>query len=58
MYEESGVPRVDLDRVFELTIANSSVISYLHLGRPETILVDLPERIEEQFEQMAKQDVR
>jgi len=58
MYEESGVPRGDLDRLFELTIANSSVISYLHLGRPETILVDLPKRIEEQFKQMAKQDVR
>jgi len=58
MYEGSGVPRAGLDRVFELTIANSSVISYLHLGRPETILIDLPERIEEQFKQMAKQDVR
>lgn len=58
MYEESGVPRVDLDRVFELTIANSSIISYLHLGRPETILVDLRDRIEEQFKQMAEQDVR
>ncbi|WP_183232474.1 CHAT domain-containing protein [Bradyrhizobium sp. SBR1B] len=57
MYEESGVPRGDLDRVFELTIANSSVISYLHLGRPETILIDLPERIEQQFKQMAEQDV-
>ncbi|MBR0927602.1 CHAT domain-containing protein [Bradyrhizobium diazoefficiens] len=56
MYEESGVPRADLDRVFELTIANSSAISYLHLGRPETILIDLPGRIEEQFKQIAKQD--
>lgn len=54
MYEENGVPRDDLDRVFELAIANSSAISYLHLGRPETILVDLPERIEQQLQEMTQ----
>lgn len=52
MYEESGVPRAELKRVSELTIAGSSVISYLNLGRPETILIDLPERIEQQLKQI------
>ena len=54
MYEENGVPKADLARIFEMQIANSSAISYLHLGRPETILIDLPERIELQFNEMAE----
>lgn len=56
MYEERGVPRADLERIFRLVIANSSAISYLHLGRPETILIDLPERIEQQLQNMAEGD--
>lgn len=53
LFEESGVPRVHLERIFETVIANSSAISYLHLGRPETILIDVPERVRHQFQQMA-----
>ncbi|WP_274629019.1 hypothetical protein [Arvimicrobium flavum] len=52
MYEESGVPKADLERILELAIANSSAISYLHLGKPETILIDLPDRIEPQLQHM------
>jgi hypothetical protein len=51
MYEERGVARADLLRLLEVVIANSSVISYLQLGRPETITIDLPERIERQFQE-------
>lgn len=53
MSEGAGVPRTDLNRIFELTIASSSAISYLHLARPETIVIDLPDRIEQQFKDMA-----
>lgn len=54
MYEECGIPRGELERIFKLAIANSSAISYLHLGRPETIIIDVPERIEKQLQYIAE----
>ncbi|WP_395821716.1 hypothetical protein [Devosia sp.] len=35
-----GLTREDIDKEFEIAVATSDVISYLHVGRPETILVD------------------
>lgn len=48
-YQDVGVSKQDLMRVIEMTIANSSAISYIHLGRPETISIDLSERIDHQL---------
>lgn len=36
---ELGIKRTDLTRELEFTVANSSAISYLHVGRPETIII-------------------
>ncbi len=38
-----------VDKALELVIANSSAISYLHMGRPETILIDTEERLKQQI---------
>lgn len=35
-----------LKRELELAIANSSVLAYLNIGRPETIFVDADDRLE------------
>ena len=43
--DESGKLQSEL----ELSVANSSVISYLQVGRPETILIDSAKRIERQL---------
>lgn len=44
----TGLDRTDVLKELEFAIANSSTISYLHVGRPETILIDDPERVKEQ----------
>jgi len=45
MLVERGLKSASLQRELELTVANSSVISYLNIGRPETILVDVEGRL-------------
>jgi hypothetical protein len=47
--EEIGLSRNTLESEFESAIANSSVISYLQIGRPETILIDDRTRVEAQM---------
>ena len=47
--EETGHSRRSLELELEIAVANSSVISYLQVGRPETILIDDRERIKEQL---------
>lgn len=37
--EETGMETKELSRLLEIAIAHSSAISYLHLGRPETIII-------------------
>jgi hypothetical protein len=44
-----GLDRGMLERELEMVVANSDVISYLHVGRPETILIDDPARIADQL---------
>lgn len=50
--EEMGVSGLALD--LETAIANSSVISYLQIGRPETILIDVPDRMRRQMDALDK----
>jgi hypothetical protein len=47
---ERGIPESRLDREIHAAIASSSTISYLHLGRPETILINSEENIREFFD--------
>lgn len=35
-----GIPQIKLDREIHVAIASSSTISYLHLGRPESIIIN------------------
>jgi hypothetical protein len=49
---ETGLDRADVLKELEFTVANSSTISYLHVGRPETILIDDPKRVKEQIERL------
>jgi hypothetical protein len=44
-----GIEKRTLHSELELAVANSSVISYLQVGRPETILIDSEKRIERQL---------
>lgn len=44
-----GVPDDELKREIHSALANSSTISYLHLGRPETILINSVENLEKFF---------
>jgi len=39
---------------FALAISQSSAISYLQVGRPETIMIDDAERVDEQFRKMTE----
>ena len=41
-----GIAEDELDRAIEAAVATSSTISYLHLGRPETILINTRENVE------------
>jgi hypothetical protein len=52
--ERRGFTRSTLMADLEMAVATSSVISYLQVGRPETILIDMPDRIEEQFREMSE----
>jgi len=42
---EKGIPEDRLDREIHVAIASSSTISYLHLGRPETIYINTAETL-------------
>lgn len=46
---DAGLERATALRELEFTTANSSAISYLHVGRPETILIDDIDRAKEQL---------
>jgi hypothetical protein len=50
--EEAGLTRKNLELELELAVANSSVISYLQVGQPETILIDNADRIKKQLEEL------
>lgn len=43
---EYGIPEEKLDRETHIAIAASSTISYVHLGRPETILINTPDMLQ------------
>lgn len=47
--ERLGLERKVLQYDLEVAVANSSVISYLQIGRPETIIIDQRKRIEAQL---------
>jgi hypothetical protein len=51
---KAGIPASRARSEFELSIATSSATSYLQLGRPESIVLDKPERISRQMEMMAR----
>jgi hypothetical protein len=44
MLENAGVTKGVSKARMELALANSSVLAYLNIGRPETILIDTEER--------------
>lgn len=44
---DHGIPEDRLNREIHIAIASSSTISYLHLGRPETIYINTPETLNE-----------
>ncbi|WP_441228396.1 CHAT domain-containing protein [Tardiphaga sp. 20_F10_N6_6] len=50
--EGRGLARSDMNRYLELAVANSSVISYLQIGRPETIIIDSADRFGNQLKEM------
>lgn len=50
---ELGIERKMTDAVLQMAIANSDTISYLQIGRPETILIDDSDRVKEQLVAMA-----
>jgi hypothetical protein len=50
--QEAGLTRKSLELELELAVANSSVISYLQVGRPETILIDTQERIQKHMKEI------
>ena len=47
-----GVEEGKIKNEMEMAVANSSVISYLNIGRPETILIDTEQRLGEQIGEM------
>ncbi|MGD9713050.1 MAG: hypothetical protein AB7V46_13405, partial [Thermomicrobiales bacterium] len=55
LLEEAGLAPAQARHVLEVSVANSSVISYLHLGRPETILIDEHDRVHAQIAGWAEQ---
>ncbi len=46
---EKGVPEETLRIDFGMALANSSVLAYINVGRPETIMVDVRERFDSAF---------
>lgn len=51
-----GISESELDREIHTAIATSSTISYLHLGRPETILINSAENLKKWTESVAALD--
>ena len=47
LIEQFGLERARLKSVFEIALANSSVLSYLQLGRPETISITSTDNADE-----------
>jgi hypothetical protein len=43
LVSEFGLPQAELKSALQIAVANSSAISYLQLGRPETIAISTPE---------------
>jgi hypothetical protein len=54
--EEIGLFKKNLERELEIAAANSSIISYLQVGRLETILIADAERIRKQMEIMDRHE--
>jgi hypothetical protein len=50
--ERIGLTRSSLKLDLEIAVANSSALSYLLIGRPETIIIDDRERVMEQLNEM------
>ena len=48
--EKLGLAKDTITSGLETAVANSSIISYLQIGRPETILIDSRDRMERQLE--------
>uniref|UniRef100_UPI0011AE29E2 hypothetical protein n=1 Tax=Methylobacterium sp. B34 TaxID=95563 RepID=UPI0011AE29E2 len=48
--ERSGMDPDKARSQLSFTIANSSAVSYLHIGRPETILIDDTDRVRNQLD--------
>lgn len=55
--EELGVPRGEVERQLSLATATSSAISYVQMGRPETILLDTPMRLAIAEQELTAADV-
>lgn len=55
--EKLGIERAVLGRAMESAVAHSNVISYVHIGRPETILIDNPERIKTLLEHLESESI-
>ena len=51
--EKLGLARKSLKLDLEIAVANSSAISYLLIGRPETILIDDRDRVVGQLKEMS-----
>jgi hypothetical protein len=51
--EEAGLEKRVVTKELEMAVANSDVISYLQLGRPETILIDDTARMKKQMEELS-----
>ncbi len=49
MLVERGLGQLKLEKILESVVANSSVISYLQVGRPETISIDDKDRVKRQL---------
>jgi pantoate kinase len=43
LINEFGLPQAELKSAFQIAVANSSALSYIQLGRPETIAIATPE---------------
>ncbi len=55
--EELGLSAATLKAELEIAVANSSVISYLQIGRPETILIDVNDRVARQLKEIEQRTV-
>lgn len=53
LLESAGVEKGVIKREMEAAVVMSSAISYLNIGRPETILLDTKERYEEHLQELS-----